>query len=205
MEHDVATKNQAVERYLLREMSDEERDAFEEHYFSCDICAAEVQIGLGMAADLKQVLREGVPLRDNSWLSWLKMPALVPAFAALCLAVVVGYQNFAVLPELKAPRPLGPAVILDGQTRGAGPKVIEGHPLHFQMAVDGIAAGTPLRLELLGPAGRRLAAGDVPAPPEHQPLEVFFPDHPGPGSYEVVIRENPGGREMARNPFEITR
>jgi len=203
MDHEVASQSQAVERYLLGEMPQEERDAFEEHYFSCGICAAEVRSGLAMTSDLRHVLSEGVPAHDGSRLSWLRMPALVPACAALFLAAVVGYQNLAVLPELKAPRAVGTAVILDGQTRGGGPKVNAGDPLRFQMAVDGTTAGQQLRVELLGAAGQKIEAGDVPAPAEHQPLDVFFPGRLDSGSYAVVIRENPGGKEIARNPFEV--
>ena len=33
----------AAERYLLHEMPEAERDAFEEHYFDCAVCANEVQ------------------------------------------------------------------------------------------------------------------------------------------------------------------
>jgi hypothetical protein len=204
MEHEVASKSQAVERYLLGEMAQDERDAFEEHYFTCAECADEVRSCVAMAGDLKRVLRDVPQPRDSaSWLSWLKMPALVPACAAAFLAAVVGYQNFAVLPQLKAPRPVGAAVILDGQTRGGGPKVNAGEPLHFQMAAGGAASDKPMWLELQGPGGQRIEAGEIPAPAEHQPLDVFFPGNFGPGSYTVVIRENPGGKEIARNPFEI--
>jgi hypothetical protein len=205
MDHEVANKTQAVERYLLGEMPLEEREAFEEHYFACQDCAEQLRAGSELTRDLKLVLREGVPARQTPslWTSWLRFPALVPACAALFLAVVVGYQNLAVLPALKAPRALGEAVILDGQTRSGLPKMSQGDPLLFKMALDGVTAADRLRAEIEGAGGRTIQAGNVPTPQNKQPLEVFFPGTLEPGRYTIVVREVPDGREVARSSFEI--
>jgi hypothetical protein len=203
MDHEVANKTQAVDRYLLGEMPLEERDAFEEHYFACQDCAEQVRAGASLTSDLKRVLREGIPARKTPWASWLRWPVLAPACAAMFLAVVVGYQNLAVLPALRAPRAFGEAVILDGQTRSALPKLSEGEPLFFKMAVDGVTTAGGLRAEIDGAAGRTIQAGNVPAPRAGQPLEVFFPGTLEPGRYTIVVREEPDGREVARSSFEI--
>ena len=42
MNHEEAMKAQTTERYLLGDLPENERDAFEEHYFECAICADEV-------------------------------------------------------------------------------------------------------------------------------------------------------------------
>jgi anti-sigma factor RsiW len=52
MTHQQAVEKQSVERYLLDEMPEIERFAFEEHLFDCDICAEDVRAGA--------VMREGV-------------------------------------------------------------------------------------------------------------------------------------------------
>ena len=203
MDHNVAHKTQAVERYLLGEMPLEERDAFEEHYFACQICAEEIRTGAAFTRDLKRVLCEGAPARTSVWSSWLRLPVLVPAGAAMFLAAVLGYQNLAVLPALKAPQAMGAAVILDGQTRSGLPKVNAGEPLRFQMALDGVTAAGRLRVELDGSGGQTIESGNVPAPQVRQPLDVYFPGTLEPGRYAVVVREDPGGREVARGSFEI--
>jgi len=202
MDHEVAHKTQAVERYLLGEMPLEEREAFEEHYFSCRECAEDLRAGSALTRDLKQVLRDGLPERASLW-SWLKAPVLVPACAAVFLGAVVGYQNLAVLPELKAPRAIGAPVVLDGQTRSALPQVGAGNPLRFQMALDGVPAVRRLRVELDGSAGQKIEGGEIPAPQTNQPLDVFFPGTLEPGRYALVVREGPGGKEVARSSFEI--
>ena len=43
MTHQRAVESMASERYLLGEMSDEERDLFEEHYFECSECAEDIR------------------------------------------------------------------------------------------------------------------------------------------------------------------
>src|SRR5262245_30364617 len=113
MDHEVAAKTHAVERYLLGDMPATERDAFEEHYFTCVECAEGVRSGSELTHDLKALLQEH-PSRPQvsppSWSSWLRAPVLVPSFAALALAFVVGYQNLAVLPDLEAPRSMSSPV-----------------------------------------------------------------------------------------------
>ncbi len=42
MDHSEATRTMASEKYLLDELSDEARDSFEEHFFDCRVCAADV-------------------------------------------------------------------------------------------------------------------------------------------------------------------
>ena len=203
MDHEVANKTQAVERYLLDEMPLEERDAFEEHFFACQDCAEQVRAGSELTRDLKLVLPQDVPARKAPWASWLRFPVLVPSCAALFLAAVVGYQNLAVLPALKAPRTFGEAVILDGQTRSGLPRMSQGDPLLFKMALDGVTAADRLRAEIEGAAGRTIQAGNIPTPQSRQPLEVFFPGTLEPGRYTIVVREVPDGREVARSSFEI--
>ena len=45
IEHGQAVGELLVERYLLRELSDDEREAFEEHFFSCHECSTDVILG----------------------------------------------------------------------------------------------------------------------------------------------------------------
>lgn len=63
MTHQQALEKQAVERYLLEEMPEIERFAFEEHLFGCDVCAEDVRLGAlmhdGVAAGLLPVVAAG--------------------------------------------------------------------------------------------------------------------------------------------------
>src|SRR3954454_14195008 len=90
MEHQDAVATLASERYLLGEMTDVERDSFEDHFFSCAECADDVRA----AAAMKDGVRHGlaaakvVPIR-RAW-----RPAIaIPWAAAATLALVAGYQS----------------------------------------------------------------------------------------------------------------
>ena len=79
MDHKQAVEDHAVERYFLGELSPEERDAFEEHYFTCTECAAEVCAGARFRANARRVLAqpESIPAR-LAW-SWSKRSWAKPA------------------------------------------------------------------------------------------------------------------------------
>src|SRR5215471_8244235 len=97
MDHLQAVKTLAIERYLLDEMPQEERESFEEHFFSCLECGEDARAAAAMrdgaaaglartqavpAADRGAVL----PFRPPPVRSWRSSVAL-PWAAAAMLAV----------------------------------------------------------------------------------------------------------------------
>src|SRR5437868_9577060 len=58
MDHETAIRINATERYFLGELSGEDRDAFEEHYFCCPDCSEDVRAMTVFAANAKAVLRQ---------------------------------------------------------------------------------------------------------------------------------------------------
>jgi anti-sigma factor RsiW len=98
MEHQEATRTQASSRYLLGELSATEREAFEEHYFSCPLCAEEVRLGASLADNAKAVFSEPSFRRETEWrarprwMAWLRPATLVPTAAAAALLILYGYQ-----------------------------------------------------------------------------------------------------------------
>src|SRR5579872_6146374 len=135
MDHMQATEVRAAERYLLGELPAEEAEDFERHYFECDDCAEAVEAGSEFIGNARAVLAEGGrrPTRDPAaprskksvaerLRAWWSLPVLVPAVAALALAVVAIYQGAVVIPGLRqafeSPRAL-PAFQMAGVSRGA--------------------------------------------------------------------------------------
>ena len=59
MTHTEALGTFAPERYALGEMTEDERERFEEHYFGCPMCADAVRLGTLFIVNLRVVLREG--------------------------------------------------------------------------------------------------------------------------------------------------
>src|ERR1051326_5365984 len=170
MDHELAIRNQAVERYILGEMQPEERDAFEEHFFLCELCADDVRATSAFAEGARAVFREPQrwPKPKRSWFSATWMPSLAFAGAAALCLVFTAYQNLAVIPRLKAPQSIGSGLIFDGPTRSALPVWREGEALHFQMAWD---KGGPAFVELHS-GSKTLSSGMVAAPASNQPLDV---------------------------------
>ena len=103
MQHQQALATKASERYLLGEMSELERFAFEAHYFDCPSCADDVRTGAALARGIKAVCAEDASLRPHTavvqerprrgWLSWLSPAALVPSTAAIALGCVAAWQG----------------------------------------------------------------------------------------------------------------
>jgi len=205
MDHELAVKNQAVERYFLSEMAPEEREAFEEHFFVCNLCADDVRATSAFVDNAKSILKERKvwPKSARGWVGWLRPAFATGALAALCMAVI-GYQNISVIPSLKAPRSMQ-AYALEGPTRSAGPKLHEGDPLHFQMPWDGAGGQGSVFVELRE-GTKIVSSGAVDTPAPNQPLDVFFPDKLKPGRYTVVLRVSDSGkpgRELLQNDFEV--
>src|SRR5271170_2980431 len=100
MDHKTAERTMAVEKYLLDEFSPEEKDAFEEHFFSCDECARQVKLGAAFMAHAKESLK-GVavstpavtPVKEPNrrWFAWLSPAFVVPAMALML--GVLAFQN----------------------------------------------------------------------------------------------------------------
>jgi hypothetical protein len=105
MNHDQAIREQAVERYLLGELAEDARAQFEDHYFDCAICAADLKSGATFVETLRTEPQPNAsPQRGIHVVAkrgpsiWLR-PWLVPALAA-CL-LVIAYQNVVVLPGMR--------------------------------------------------------------------------------------------------------
>jgi hypothetical protein len=132
MQHAYAIENRLVEQYLLNELSPDVRDAFEEHFFDCQECAADLrmtdafmkaartELAESRQAPKLQLVSNRKPLRNL--LQWR------PAFAITALAaslVVMVYQNTVTFPRLAeqvakvdAPAILPSISLVGGNSRG---------------------------------------------------------------------------------------
>jgi anti-sigma factor RsiW len=108
MEHELVAAQNMTERYLLNELDPTARDEFEEHYFNCAACAADVQaasllvekIKDGAIADPERrasLAAAPIPI-GSAWHGWLRPALVIPVMAVLLM--VVGYQNLVTYPHL---------------------------------------------------------------------------------------------------------
>ncbi|HWZ42103.1 MAG TPA: zf-HC2 domain-containing protein [Candidatus Saccharimonadales bacterium] len=105
MDHNLVIENMTTERYLLGELTEAERDAYEEHYFGCSECAEELTSGSEFMHYAREVVlqdtaREAVVQGQTKQIRpgvfsrpvWMRaMP--VGAFAVLMLAAGIGLYH----------------------------------------------------------------------------------------------------------------
>ena len=135
MDHQRAIDQHLVEQYLLNEMSPELRNEFEEHYFGCQECAADLRTTAAFLDAARDEFKKTAPAGSTSpsdakapkikqsWLFLWREWFAVAAFAT-CLLVIV-YQNAVVYPRLRnevasleKPEVLATVSLVNGNSRG---------------------------------------------------------------------------------------
>lgn len=194
MDHRQAVDSKASERYLLGELTAEEVDDFERHYFECTECAVAVESGSVFIANAKAVFAEGafapsLGVRQNSprksFLAalaavWNRPAVIAPSIASILFLGLVLYQDVIVIPGMRrsfdSPRAL-PVFQLSAASRGSETRVDvpNGTPsLALSADVPPDATFPEYRCELLL-GSRTVFRVAVPSPIAGQPLTILVP------------------------------
>jgi hypothetical protein len=140
MNHQEAENTKATERYLLREMTNEERMAFEDHYLDCAQCLEAVTFGADFL-DSGHEMAEEKGVQQSAAVPWYHRmfsalrPLLKPApaialTAAVALAAFSAYQQKRItnqqnlIADLKAPSQEFRYVVSGAQRRGSNAIVL---------------------------------------------------------------------------------
>ena len=206
MEHKEAVDTLASERYILGEMSEAERDAFEEHFFSCQICADDIVVADRMRAGVRAGLVRPTPAVTTTR-SWRPAVA-IPWAAAAMLALVAGYGTFRSAGpsgSLTAPMALAP-MTLRPATRGEEPTIAAAPGGVVTLAVDLGAAryDRGLKYEIRDERGERAGSGDAVAPPSGAPLLLLIPSSVfGASGRYVLTLTDPAGADAHEYRFAV--
>ena len=223
MTHAQAVETHAAERYLLDEMPEIERYAFEEHYFDCAECADDVRTGglmregvragllpqaVGPVTGVREATAAAAPQAPRPW----RASTLLPWAVAATLAMAVGYQQLWVVPGLQQQLPTSQAlspVTLRPATRGAAPTVARPSTgvVSFAIDVAGVPAGTRLSYDLRAADGTSVASGAAVAPTPGTPLLLLVPASAvqAVGSYALSVRTGDvAGSASADYRFTVT-
>ena len=230
MDHLDVVRLHAVEKYALGELSADLRDEFEEHYFDCAECAADVKHLATFVTVSRLILQEAPQAKEEvpakspkraGWFAWLRPIIAVPALAAL-VAIVI-FQNAVTIPSLKQGELPGREVAvfgstyrLQGATRGEnGSTIAIGATESFALDFDFTPSVTyPSYVgRLLNDKGisalRFVMKGEL----ANTEIHVVVPaGKVQPGEYELVISGEGGdstgngtpAREVQRIPFTVT-
>jgi hypothetical protein len=181
MTHAQAVQTLAVERYLLDEMPEIERFAFEEHFFDCADCAEELRDG----AQLRNAVKAGLlpaagraePVTPSTTRRW-SASAVIPWAAAATLALALGYQSLAPSRDGRLQIHALTPVTLRPDSRGTVPTVSIGQGSDaVTVALDVDApAGAELSYILTASDGTRVAEGRIIAPPAGTALLLLLPE-----------------------------
>jgi len=184
MDHIQAVNTLAAERYMLGEMTEGERQDFEEHYFSCLECAEDVRAGGVLEDGVRAGFLGAGSGRASATVVQMPPPKSRPRSVALpwaiaaTFALVAGYQALIVEPR---GGDLGPVALtpitLRPAARGAEAIVSPGTGGPITLAIDLAAApaGRDIDYELRRSDGTRVAAGRVAAPQPGAPLLLMVP------------------------------
>ncbi|MGE0460470.1 MAG: zf-HC2 domain-containing protein [Vicinamibacterales bacterium] len=216
MTHAQAVETRAAERYLLDEMPELERYAFEAHYFECAECAEDVRMGGLMRDGVRERLlgeaergrqkADGPRQKAEGW------GRVLPWAVAASLALAVGYQQLWLVPELRSQIPssqgLSP-ITLRSATRGGEPAVARPTTGVLTLAFDfaGVPAGTRLSYDLRAADGSSVASGAAVAPSPGTPLLLLVPASAvrDAGSYVLAVRaDGVAGPASADYRFTVT-
>ena len=234
MDHATATLTGAAERYVLREMSEQERDTYEVHFFSCPHCADEVSAAARFVENATPLLRaepQTPPVRHRSsvdataltrWRAVLGLVQPLPfaaAAAGLVLVTVVGYQTLVLVPGLRDQLheidalQVAPSYFLS-VSRGDAPVVaVEPGQRYVSLALsrDPEHAFPFYRCDLQDAAGRTVLSATLPAPRSGDELQILLPTRTlQSGSYVMVVAglesaSTPVASDSARHPFTLDR
>jgi hypothetical protein len=232
MDHETVVRQKMTERYLLNELDSEIRDEFEEHYFDCKDCAADVHAaslfveqskielaaGLKPAAVARPVIAPTPP--QAGWLAALHS-LFRPAIAApvmLLLFAVIGYQNLVTYPHLQQARnspQVLPWASVNVGTYGSEAPIVETRPgkdflLFVRIPPEG--SYTSYTAELRNPAGKLEGSFAIPVTAEQKaagqdqwPVQISGANRT-PGSYTLSVRgvtATGDSKEVGQASFEL--
>jgi hypothetical protein len=206
MDHAEAIRTGAAEKYLLDELDDDERARYEEHFFDCADCAADVKCGAAFVDNARAVFAETASERRKAqadekphapwWALFWPVPAGALAALVLMLGLPGAYLAVVEVPRLRnalaeaespqaatwqflsVTRSEPPVVKVSKATRMVGLTLSRSSESRFAY----------YRCEVREPGGPALSSAVLPAPPPGGELNVVIPvSHLRPGAHELAL------------------
>jgi anti-sigma factor RsiW len=211
MDHTEALGIHATERYVLGELSTSEAEAFEQHYFGCAHCAADLESATALIANAQAVFRqEAAPVRRASarrsrvsaWKTFLaglrpRFALATTALASIVLGGVCLYQTLVSIPRLKQAAFASntafvlPAFALAGRARGDETTISiprDARSFSVSFDIDPQAGYPEYRCYLKDRARSVRFPLRTRAPAAGEPITVSLPARElQPGRYDLVV------------------
>lgn len=213
MDHETAVQQKTAERYLLGELTGEDREAFEEHFFMCPECAEDVEALTVFAANARAVFREE---STPAGLLMSKQVFWISAALNLVLVLGLGYTLLGVTPEMKrelaearAPQFVQDVPVLAVARGGEALREIASST---RRVVFSFYLKEPFRnisYELTNTSGVVVPRQTMPAPPQEESAESHFSISTAglkPGVYEIHFWGSTGSGDtlIGQSKFRIS-
>ena len=209
IDHQDAVKNLMVERYLLGELNAGEREAYEEHLFSCDACFEQVKVGTEFVSHLRRIGTEATapdvaPPRWAQSLRGMFRPAPAFALAACIFAGASLYQNLVTIPMLKGPQ-VELRFDLTEQNRGKSDiKAPRDSRIRLAVEFRGAKEFASYEAQMLTSDGKVIWTRPFLSSQDTIEFSLYAGSFK-PGKYVLVVwgRNGDSRQELARDPFTM--
>ena len=204
MEHAEASETMAAERYLLGEMTPEDRDAFEEHFFGCAECAADVRDGANIRATIRTQKATRLAQPRRAAREWLAAAAVVIVIGGLAV-----FQNVSLRRQIDRARTphIGESVaFLTAGSRGSEELVVQagGRPFTIDFDVPPQPNARRYVVEVVDASGRVRAKDVVTAEAARDTQHLLFPGGSlRPGRYSLEVHAEPAGSPATSWSFVV--
>jgi len=213
--HDDAVKDLMAERYLLGELNTTERDAYEQHLFSCDACFEQIKAGTEFVNHLRHIGTEGqqpslLPGFMSRLMTNVRQPLTITVLGFLIFASGVAIHQGSVIAHLKEPRPEIRSV-LTGVAHGSSDvhliQVPKNSSLNLNVEYARKGEFISYRAQILSNSGKALHTVALPETQLGTTASIALPaDALKPAQYSMVVfgrRSDGTQEEVGRGAFEL--
>jgi hypothetical protein len=212
IEHEEAARNLMAEQYLLGELTEDERDSYEEHLFSCQACFEQVKAGTELVSHLRQIGPEAsspVPSFVSRFMANVSQPFTMTALALLISVSALTVYQHREIKGLKQPRVTASLFLSDGARAGGVKKLPVSPDTRFALSIQLLQPGdfTSYEGRIQTESGQLKAS--IPISAEQTKDTIHFSLDSGvitPGTYLIIINGlNPDGQktEITQYRFQI--
>jgi hypothetical protein len=213
IEHEEAARNLMAEQYLLGEMTGDERDSYEEHLFSCQICFDQVKAGSELVSHLRQIGPEASSSVSSfvaRLLTGFGQPFTMTALALLISASAFNVYQYRMINSLKQPRVITASLFLSDGARAGGVKKLALSPdTRFDLSIQVLQPGNFSAYEgrIQTESGQLKATVPISAEEIKDTIHLSLDSSViTPGTYLIIVNGlNPDGKktEITQCRFQI--